>query len=312
MHATWTTQDVHSDEQFAYWREAICNAFVPLQPEGEQGSFEGRIDSVALRSLHASVVEADAHPVHLTRRGVHGQNAVSFFANLVLDGEVTVEQFGETTCVRPGDIYLLDTASAFTVTFGSRFRIFCVTLPEHTLRPRMGSLGRPATSVLRGDCGSGRIASLYMQALESIDPRELSDMQDMAADQLSALIARAVSRSPDEPGAEKRAGHRGALQRILAHIDAHLADPTLSPETASQALRMSRSYLYQILGEAGQTFAGYVRDRRLDECHRSLRTNRHASVLEIAARWGFHDQSSFARMFKARFGCTPRSLRGTP
>ncbi|WP_029011349.1 helix-turn-helix domain-containing protein [Azospirillum halopraeferens] len=310
MRSTWTTEDVREHEQFAYWRDAICDAFVPLQPEGDCGRFRGRIDSLALRAMHASVVEADAHPVHLTRQGIHRQSEVSFFANLVLEGEVMVEQFGEATRVRSGDIYLLDTASAFTVTFGSRFRIFCVTLPEHLLRHRMGALGRPATSVLRGDAGSGRIASLYMQALESISPLELADIQDMAADQLSTLIARAVSRSPDDPGGPRRNGHRTALQRILSHIDAHLADEDLSVETASRALCMSRSYLYQVLGEAGHTFAGYVRDRRLDECRRSLQMNPQASITEIAVRWGFPDQSSFSRMFKARFGKTPRAARG--
>lgn len=310
MRAEWTTEGISETEQFAYWREAVCDAFGPVRPEGRLSRFRGRIHGALLRSVHATTVEADPHPVQLTRQGISRQKDVCFFANLLLEGDVFVDQFGEQARIRPGDIYLLDTASTFNVTFASRFRIFCITMPDELLRQRLGALGRPAVSVLRGDAGAGQIAALYMSALNSIEPEELSDMQDLASEHLSALIARAVSRAPADGRRRTRSGHRAALNRILAYIDAHLAEEDLSPASACKDLGMSRSYLYQVLAESGHSFAEYVRNRRLEGCRRAIQSNPSSSISDIAARWGFPNQSSFSRMFKAHFGRTPRAFRG--
>ena len=310
MWEEWSTEAVEETEQFSYWFDAVCGAFGPLQPKGGGRRFEGRMQAMPLRTLHVSSLEADAHTVHLTRKGIHRQDEIRFFVNMLVEGDITVEQFGERSHVRPGDIYLLDTASPFEVTFGSRFRIFCLTIPEDVLRRRLGTLGRPAVSVLRGDQGVGRVASQYMKALDAIDPDEMEGLQDMAADHLSALISRAVNRNDEPPRPTTAQSRRKASsQRILAYVEANLSDETLSVDAVCQALRISRSHLYQALAGDGLTFAGYVRDRRLDECHRSLQRNPHLPISDIAARWGFVDQSSFCRMFKARFGQTPRMTR---
>ena len=310
MWEEWSTEVVDETEQFSYWFDAVCGAFGPLQPEGGARRFEGRMQAMPLRSLHVSSLEADAHSVHLTRKGIQRQGEIRFFVNMLVEGEISVEQFGECSRVRPGDIYLLDTASPFNVNFESRFRIFCLTIPEDVLRRRLGTLGRPAISVLRGDQGVGRIVSQYMKALDAIDPDELESLQDIASDHLSTLISRAVNRNdaPPQP-TTTQSRLKATLQRILAYIEENLSDETLSVDSACQALRISRSHLYQALASNGLTFAGYVRNRRLDECHRSLQRNRHLPISDIAARWGFADQSSFTRMFKARFGQTPRMAR---
>lgn len=310
MWKEWSTEAVDETERFSYWFDAVCGAFGPLQPEGGARRFEGRMQAMPLRSLHVSSLEADAHTVHLTRQGIRRQDEIRFFVNLLVEGDIAVEQFGESARVRPGDIYLLDTASPFDVTFGSRFRIFCLTIPEDVLRRRLGALGRPAVSVLRGDQGVGRVASQYMRALDAIDPDEMDSLQDLAMDHLSALVSRAVNRNDEPPRpAAARSGQKASLQRILAYVEANLSDPTLSVDGACQALRISRSHLYQALASNGLSFASYVRDRRLDECLRSLQHNRHLAISDIAAHWGFVDQSSFSRMFKARFGRTPRMAR---
>lgn len=306
----WSTEAVDETEQFSYWFDAVCGAFGPLQPEGGGRRFEGRMQAMPLRSLHVSSLEADAHTVHLTRQGIHRQDEIRFFVNMLVEGNISVEQFGESARVRPGDIYLLDTASPFNVSFDSRFRIFCLTIPEEVLRQRLGALGRPAVSVLRGDQGVGRVVSQYMKALDTIDTDEMESLQDLAMDHLSALIARAVGRNDEPPRqAAARSGQKASVQRILAYVETNLSDASLSVDGTCRALRISRSHLYQALASNGLSFASYVRDRRLDECRRSLQHNGHLPISDIAAHWGFADQSSFCRMFKARFGQTPRMAR---
>ncbi len=304
MHGTWTTKGIAEREQFSYWRDAVCEAFVPMEPEGRPESFTGRIEALSGQNLQLASVAADGHPVNLTRRGVNRQADTSFFANLVVRGSIFVEQFGARGQVDPGDIFLLDTAAPFTIHFASDFRLYCITLDEAALRPRLGRGGRPASPVIRGDSGVGRVTAQYMRNLISETAETVLDLQDLAAPHLAALLARA---SAGEGLAEGPAV--GSLERIQAFIEAHLGEPELSVQSTCEALRMSRSHVYNVLSAAGLTFAGYLRDCRLEECRRAIAAQPERSIAEIAFAWGFRDQSSFARSFKSRFGITPRQAR---
>jgi AraC family transcriptional activator of tynA and feaB len=312
MQRVWTTADVPAEKQFSYWRDAVCGAFVPLEPEGRNGRFSGRIESVSGRSMSVSSVTADSHPVNLTRRGVNLQTDTSYFANLLVEGTIFVEQFGVKAKVSAGDIYLLDTSAPFAVEFATPFNILCVTLNETLLRPRLGSGGQAATPLVRGDKGTGRLTAQYIQNILAADPDAALEIEDLAASHLSSLLGRAISGADDRNADEtaKRASrNRASLDRIRDFIDAHLADAELNPQSTSDALNMSRSHLYAVMAEAGETFSTYVRNRRLDECRRSISDMPDKTIAEIAYAWGFQDQSSFSRMFKTRFGISPREGR---
>lgn len=308
MIAHWTTSGVVEREQFAFWREAVGTAFVPLTTEGHTGRFEGRINSSALPGLGVSTVAADPHLSELTSDGVRQRTESPFFANLVLDGEIAVQQFIHRQKLRMGDIYVLDTASPFKVHFGSRFKILCVTLDENIIRHRLGPHGRFASPVIRGDNGSGPLISHYIRGLQAMARAGLPDAMDMAAHQLGALLATATSGTQaDSP--DPRGKRHAALRRVLNYLEAHLADETLDVQSACRALGMSRTHLYEILADSEETFWAYVRNRRLDECHRTIRDSPRRTITDICTTWGFADQSSFTRMFKARFGRTPGQLR---
>jgi AraC-like DNA-binding protein len=78
-------------------------------------------------------------------------------------------------------------------------------------------------------------------------------------------------------------------------------------------LNCSRAQLYRVFAEHGETVAGYVRERRLRWAYELLAgaLARDLSIGDIAYRCGFEDPVHFARLFRQRFGLTPRSLRGS-
>ena len=59
----------------------------------------------------------------------------------------------------------------------------------------------------------------------------------------------------------------------------------------------------------GYTVFEYLRAARLEEAHQLI-INSDLSIQEIAAAVGYNDPKHFARVFKAKFGCYPSSLRG--
>jgi AraC-like DNA-binding protein len=62
------------------------------------------------------------------------------------------------------------------------------------------------------------------------------------------------------------------------------------------------------------SFRSYVQVQRLERCRRDLSDPAHAArhVSDIAFAWGFNDLAHFSRIFKQRFGASPREWREHP
>ena len=100
-------------------------------------------------------------------------------------------------------------------------------------------------------------------------------------------------------------------EQVRGFIESHLHDPRLTPTSAAEALRMSPRYLHQIFNDDAETLARYILRRRLEECARLLVDAGHdgRTVTEIAFQYGFNDASHFGRVFRERYGVTPRQYR---
>jgi AraC family transcriptional regulator len=109
------------------------------------------------------------------------------------------------------------------------------------------------------------------------------------------------------PG-RSRGASAAAVERIRAGIASDVAAiPTLA-ELASTA-RMSRYQLSRMFRKhVGTCLRDYVRDVRLERACALLATSRQ-SITTTAIECGFYDLSHFDRIFRRRFGMTPREFR---
>ena len=178
-----------------------------------------------------------------------------------------VTQFGATAQALTGDIVLLDTDAPFEFALEGVCDVACLTIPEASLRTRLGRTGRPRSPVVVSRAGAGKLASAYLRACVELERTELAQIAEIAFDQVCALIALA------DYGDNRDVSTRGrpvTLAAVLALIERHLNDPTLTSASAARALGCSRSLLFSLLTEAGLTFAGYIRARRLSEIARAI------------------------------------------
>lgn len=278
---------------------------MPLNTQGRIGRFDGKINTSVFPDFEIATITAGPHECELTHTGVRQGAENPFFLNLVLAGDITVEQSASPEKLSRGDLYVLDTAMPFKVHFGSGFKILCVTVREQVMRPRVAERGRLQRAVIRGQEGAGLLLAHYVRGLHAMGQVSSADTLDLAAQQLGALIVNAASGSA--AGDSRR--DQTALHRIIDYLEVHLRDESLDVQTTCKALGMSRTQLYDVLAASGKTFWAYVRNRRLDECKRALSRDPGRTVAEVCTLWGFTDQSSFTRMFRKRFGLTPGQVR---
>lgn len=101
-----------------------------------------------------------------------------------------------------------------------------------------------------------------------------------------------------------------ALARAARELaDRRLTDHELTPGLLARELHVSVRTLSRAFAATGETTAGYIRRRRLEEARRALTAG--YPVSDVAARWQFADSSHFIRAFRKRYDQTPTQYLST-
>jgi AraC family transcriptional activator of tynA and feaB len=293
---SWSTMDTEPRQQFAYWRELICEAFLDLSPESPlRDRFAGSVTLwptgiARIGSQHQRVRRTAADIVRAPRSG--------YYANLQVHGSSVMRQAGRTAVLAPGDLAVVYTDEPFEFEFGADFTQLSLFVPGQLLDVRPRTATRVATAA-----GAGAAARHAMTALAG------SALAPSSAARLATLTGGllAVALSTMDPPAKDSRTYRAAV----ADIEEHLADDDLSPAVTAHRLGISTRTLHGLFAGQEHSYAGTVRRLRLEFAMRTLRdpARAHLRIIDIAAEAGFGDIASFHRAFRRAFGRTPASVR---
>lgn len=111
----------------------------------------------------------------------------------------------------------------------------------------------------------------------------------------------------EDPPAKAHAS-LGKVKLILKYIETHYMEKITIADIAAKT-GISPSHFMRCFRQAmGTTFTAYLNDYRLTIASRLLLVS-DAQILAIASECGYDNLSYFNRVFKARFGMTPREYR---
>ncbi len=94
-------------------------------------------------------------------------------------------------------------------------------------------------------------------------------------------------------------------------IEGRLWDSELDADDVARMLCVSTRTLHRAFRSQGATLSGWIREQRLERCRDDLVNPRykHVPISKVAARWGIPDAAHFSRLFKLRYGVSPRAFR---
>lgn len=312
MGRTWSTTTLPGREQFAFWRDVVWQAFTPVALTAPDG--EGFASTVSVgRAGPIQVARIRSLPQTVSRTPALAEKSPGdvFFVNLPLTAGSTASQGGRSAALGPGDFVVVDGARPFELGFGRSFEQVSLMLPHDLLAPALRGHG-PATGLrVSGSTGVGAVAARTMlsvarrcDGIDEVEGRELAGC-------LAELIALALGGARVAP---RHLDRRVLFQAVLDAAERDLADPGLTPSRVAERVGVSVRHLHQLFAEHGTTFGRWLLRRRLELCHGDLLDPalRHRTVAEVAAGRGLGDPSYFSRVFKARYGLTPRELRRDP
>lgn len=310
-----STDAVPRDQRLAYWTDMICNVYVQLGCDpvraGPPGDFTGSIRRHALPSLDVSVVNSGAQSVMRTPGHIARSTDAYFLVGIQTAGRGVVRQDGRDAVLSVGDFALYDSTRPYQLLFDDAFEQIVLKLPGERLRSELRDTEALTATTVSGREGAGHLLISMIRTLrEDIDALQPASALAVANGVLNILVAGLQTLpAARSPGLSQLAAFH--LARIKRRIDEQLGDPALSVSSLAAQLGLSASQVHRVFGSEPLTPAQYIWERRLEACSRDLREPRLAgrTVSEIAFGRGFNDAAHFSRVFRERFGCSPREWR---
>lgn len=97
------------------------------------------------------------------------------------------------------------------------------------------------------------------------------------------------------------------IQTLVAFVKDNISQSDITAEDLAGQIHQSRSNLYRYLKvSTGFTPAEFVRELRLTEADRILQTDKNIRISELGRMVGFSNSSYFSRLYKKRFGKSPK------
>ena len=315
--SVWNTRDAKTAEQFAYYREAVCKAFMNLTPEQPPvARFSAKVESIGLGNGALNRVSFPEHTVRRLPTDIASSTRRCFYLNLKLAGRCRIAQQGREIVLSPGQVGIFDSGQLFSLhhSGGPSLEVASFWVPYEELRDRLPGSFDFAIARISDDPFVGHLVTEVARTLNSTAQTAAESDTLRLFNVMLDLVALSLSRRSRSPVAEAAGFADATMLAVRRAIHDRLRRPDLSVAAVAAAVGISDRYVHKLFERAGSTFSRYVMDHRLDGAAGDLRNPvmTTQTVGSIAFDWGFSDLSHFTRRFRQRFQCTPGEWRHGP
>lgn len=311
MPIRFATSDTGKNEHFAYWREAVCDAYVLLGCESEkQRDFNGEIVLERLSNLSVSFVSGTTQEVFRRRRDIARSSDDYFLLSLQIENRGLVAQGGRVGHLRPSDFALYSSTDPYHLSLADDFRQLVLQVPRASLIQRLPNADLLTGRTVRGDRGVGALVSSsllsFARNIGSAGRATQPIMQDTVIDLMATGLA-----SLEDSAFDLSQPEQNCLLRSEAFIHANLGNPDLDRNAVAQAVGLSVRRLNEIYAREKTSIAAAIRNARLDRIAQDLSDPRlqRRSITQIAMNRGVGNLQHFSKIFRERFGVPPSAYR---
>lgn len=305
-------QEARSGGRFHVWGEMVATACGPMRVhQADRGAFDGVIVSGTFGSVQVATVRADPHTVELTEGLATRAKATPLHLTCVLDGEVVIDQGGTHAVAGTDSLFCYDGSCPFVLRMSAPIHMVTVKFDHRLVDLRVGLEHPLRAATWSGREGAGGLLASLLRSLTG----HMRELDAVAAGYLGSSLASLVTAVCAEKlrygGEGAAAARRAQLHRIKSYARARLGDPGITPPLLAEVHHVSLRYLQLLFQDEGTSPAQWIRNERLAGCREDLGNPRmaHLTVAHIGERWGLHGASHFSKLFRQRYGITPREWR---
>jgi AraC-like DNA-binding protein len=221
-----------------------------------------------------------------------------------------LSQRGQEIELRAGEAIALLHSEPVIVTYADGLQ-FGLSVPRDALTLRVTDVDSLTMRPISRRTEALRLLMAYLRSALKEGALAAPKLREVVVTHIHDLVALAISESAalgeSSASAVVAARHSAALD----HIAARFQDPELSLEVVARCQGISPRYLQHLMTSSGTSFTERVNELRLQRAF-ALLIEPYGSarrISDIALEAGFSDISHFNRLFRARFGVSPRGVR---
>ncbi|NRP75670.1 HTH-type transcriptional activator RhaS [Ensifer psoraleae] len=292
------------------WREEYARRwlsidFTPLSDTPFRVSVEPIFDDlrIARTSFSPGITFRDKELVK------DGDNAFSLLISPTRNLEI--KHRGRELRLGIGDATPLHVSDTGTVGSGEDFAFISVLIPCLELEDRVA---HPDDAVMRRLPRNSEVLRLlrhYIRSLETSHFNGSAESRELVRGHIVDLASLALNQHDTVGESKLSAVVAARIAMVVEEIATSFHKPELSVGSVAQSLKISPRYVQRLLEMTGTSFTERVNELRLQRALLMLagRRNNRQRISDIAFQVGFSDLSHFNRLFRARFGEPPSSVR---
>ncbi|SED05007.1 helix-turn-helix domain-containing protein [Bradyrhizobium erythrophlei] len=225
-------------------------------------------------------------------------------------GRSQLSQRGREVELRAGDAIVILHSEPASVIYVDGLQ-FGLAVPRAELEQRVTNVESLAMRPIGHRTEAFRLFAAYLKSVLKARALTAPKLRHTIVIHIHDLVALAIDECPalgeSSASAVMAARHNAALDYITTHFQ----EPGLSVQTVARCQGISPRYLQRLMASSGTSFTERLNELRLQRALELL-TGSHAGrqrISDIALEVGFSDVSHFNRLFRIRFGDSPRGVR---
>ncbi len=306
------TDGVPQAEQLVYWRDTVLKRTEPQIIRNGQ-PFRARLKRVVLERCELVEHASDAVQALRAPGRARFEGGDDIVIELMRECRSALLDHGGEHRLRSGDLYVVDYGQPMQI-IRSRHRSSGIVLSRRRVTELLGEdLSGLAGRHIAPRGLAGILRQHLMTAMD--EAAFMTEAERVVATNAAAEMALVILQSTRAGGAAGTGeadqfidGFHVAASRL---IQLHCGDPDLTPERVASRLGCSRASLYRVFARRGEGVAEAIWAARIERAWRLLVSPKSGDLLisDVAKLCGFRELPTFTRMFRRRYGTTPREAR---
>lgn len=307
----WSTEQVKPNERFSYWREVLCQAYTALDPVvNSTSAFSGAVTSGKLADIDVTSITSKAQLIGRGDKEIRKMPNEYYFLNLQISGQCRMEQGSHVALINPGEFSLVDSTRPYLNYYlTDDFSQFSFRIPQSILKPFLLHPDAVLTSKFTPDGGIISITVDFLKNIASSGIKYDEIVQGKLMENLLSLVSLSLGVNSEVYDRVSQTYQEQLLKNIKLFVRENLSDHELNPAKVANNYRISTRYLHKIFEQGSESFSRFLLTERLLKCANELKHIKSDSVSTIAFRAGFNDTSHFSKVFRQKFGQSPRDFR---
>jgi AraC-like DNA-binding protein len=306
----FSTRGLPERMRIPMWREEFGRHIVHVDIEpSSKGPFQAEATLKSIRGLRTLAWQGSAMRFKRSRTNIaDGDDSIGVIICSASGSHLS--QRGQEIELRAGDATALLHAEPAIVTYTEGLQ-FGLSVPRDALTQRVPNVDSLTMRPISRRTEALRLLMAYLKSAVKNGALAAPKLREAVVTHIHDLMALAISECA--PLGESSASAVVAARHIAAldHITAHFQDPELSLKVVARCQGISPRYLQHLMTSSGTSFTECLNELRLQRAF-ALLVEPHGSarrISDIALEVGFSDISHFNRLFRTRFGVSPRGVR---